>query len=127
MKLLIRENKIIGSATDAYTGPEEFITAPEGMDVSKLSEYVLKDGAVERVYTVTMRQARLALLQSGLLPTIETAIDSMTDEAQKAAIKIEWEYAMDVKSDWPWVVTITEGLGMTKTDVANLFELASSL
>ncbi|MDQ7067746.1 MAG: hypothetical protein Q9M40_07125 [Sulfurimonas sp.] len=35
---------------------------------------------------VTMRQARLALLQSGLLTTIESSIVNGTDEA----MKIEW-------------------------------------
>ena len=72
---------------------------------------------------VTMRQARLALLQSGLLATIETAITSGTDEA----MKIEWEYATEVKRDWGSLVALTTALGMTSQELDNLFQLASTL
>ena len=75
------------------------------------------------ITTVTMRQARLALLQSGLLATIETAITTGTDEA----MKIEWEYATEVKRDWSSLVTLAETLGMTSQELDNLFQLASTL
>ena len=72
---------------------------------------------------VTMRQARLALLQEGLLATIETAIVNCTDEA----MKIEWEYAAEVRRDWASLVTLTESLGMTSTELDSLFTIASTL
>ena len=72
---------------------------------------------------VTMRQARLALLQSGLLATIETAITDGTDEA----MKIEWEYATEVKRDWSSLIALTETLGMTSQELDDLFQLASTL
>lgn len=72
---------------------------------------------------VTMRQARLALLQSGLLQTVTDAIATGTDEA----IKIEWEYATDVKRDWPSLVALTTSLGITDADLDNLFTLAATL
>ena len=72
---------------------------------------------------VTMRQARLALLQSGLLTTVETAIVNGTDEA----MKIEWEYAAEVRRDWASLVTLTESLGMTSTELDSLFTIASTL
>ena len=72
---------------------------------------------------VTMRQARLALLQEGLLATIETAIVNCTDEA----MKIEWEYATEVRRDWASLVTLTESLGMTSTELDSLFTIASTL
>jgi hypothetical protein len=75
------------------------------------------------ITTVTMRQARLALLQSGLLATIETAITTGTDEA----MKIEWEYATEVKRDWGSLVALTTALGMTSQELDNLFQLASTL
>ena len=46
MKLIIQSSRVIGTATDAYTGPEEFITAPEDFDVSRMADYVAADGAV---------------------------------------------------------------------------------
>ena len=72
---------------------------------------------------VTMRQARLALLQSGLLATIETAITSGTDEA----MKIEWEYATEVKRDWGSLITLVTQLGITDLQLDDLFQLASTL
>jgi len=69
---------------------------------------------------VTMRQARLALLEVGLLATIETAIASGTDEA----LKIEWEYAMDVKRTWTSLIALATSLGMTETQLDDLFALA---
>ena len=72
---------------------------------------------------VTMRQARLALLQGGLLQTVQDAIANGTDEA----MKIEWEYATEVKRDWASLVTLTTTLGMTSQELDNLFQLASTL
>ena len=72
---------------------------------------------------VTMRQARLALLQSGILQTVQDAIANSTDEA----MKIEWEYATEVKRDWGSLVALTTALGMTSQELDNLFQLASTL
>ena len=72
---------------------------------------------------VTMRQARLALLQGGLLATIDNAIASGTDEA----MKIEWEYATEVNRNWASLITMTTSLGMTTAQLDDLFILASTL
>ena len=72
---------------------------------------------------VTMRQARLALLQSELLTAVETAIVNGTDEA----MKIEWEYATDVRRDWASLIALTGTLGMTAEQLDELFILAGSL
>ena len=72
---------------------------------------------------VTMRQARLALLQSGLLAIVESAITDGTDEA----MEIEWEYATEVKRDWSSLIALTETLGMTSQELDDLFQLASTL
>jgi hypothetical protein len=44
MILLIANNKIAGTATDAYTGPDPFIPAPEDFDILRINEYVIIDG-----------------------------------------------------------------------------------
>ena len=72
---------------------------------------------------VTMRQARLALLQSGLLTAVETAIVNGTDEA----MKIEWEYATEVRRDWASLITLTTELGLTSLQLDDLFILADTL
>jgi len=73
--------------------------------------------------SVTMRQARLALLQSGLLQTVTDAIANGTDEA----MKIEWEYATSIERDWASLIALTEALGMTSQKLDDLFLLASAL
>jgi hypothetical protein len=72
---------------------------------------------------VTMRQARLALLQNGLLATVTSAIESGTDEE----MKIEWEYAMDVRRDWESLNTMATSLDITEKQLDELFMLAGSL
>ena len=46
MKILIRNTKIIGTATDDYTEPESFITAPDGFDISRMDEYRYENGVL---------------------------------------------------------------------------------
>jgi len=59
-------------------------------------------------------------LDSGFLSTIDSAIASSTDEA----LKIEWEYAMDVKRTWTSLIALATSLGMTETQLDDLFALA---
>lgn len=36
MKIIIKDKRIIATASDEYTGPDEFMQVPEGFDVAKL-------------------------------------------------------------------------------------------
>jgi hypothetical protein len=72
---------------------------------------------------ISMRQARLTLLQANLLSTVETAIGNSTDEA----MKIEWEYATEFRRDWISLIALSEALGMTSQQMDELFLLGSSL
>lgn len=66
---------------------------------------------------ISMRQARLVLLNANLLDTVETAIANGTDET----LKIEWDYAADVRRDWESLMTMATSLGMTELELDNLF------
>ncbi|MDD5479641.1 hypothetical protein [Rhodoferax sp.] len=44
MKLIIQSNRIAGTATDAYTGPDEYADAPADFDIARLHEYVCAAG-----------------------------------------------------------------------------------
>ncbi len=70
-----------------------------------------------------MRQARLALLQAGLLATVDNTIASSTD----SALKIEWEYATEVRRDWKSLEDLINALGFTDEQVDDLFILAGTL
>lgn len=75
---------------------------------------------------VTMRQARLALLDAGLLTSVNNAVAAMTGTAGEAA-RIEWEYAMDVVRTSPLVVNLSAALGLTSEQLDSLFTVAAAL
>lgn len=75
---------------------------------------------------VTARQARLALLQEGLLSTVEAAIESL-EEPQKTQAKIEWEYATEVHRFSPMVELIGTACGLTTEQINELFVKASEI
>lgn len=76
---------------------------------------------------VTIRQAKLALLQTGLYDQVIQAIDLIEDPMQKQAFKIEWEYAQEIERHSPTLLAVTDGLGMNEEQINELFILANSL
>jgi hypothetical protein len=72
--------------------------------------------------TSTMRQARLALSQQGLLATVQSNIEALPEESQ-----IEWEYAAVVERNSPLVASLGAALGLTETQLDDLFKLAITL
>ena len=75
---------------------------------------------------VTMRQARLALFQQGLLANVQTAIDGLS-EPQKTITQISWDYAQTVKRDDDLVIQLSGALGLDNVTLDNLFTLANGL
>jgi hypothetical protein len=71
---------------------------------------------------VSARQARLALLQYGLLTTVETAIQSASD-----AVKIEWEYATEFRRDNALLNGMWTQLGFSKEDLDDVFITAGAI
>jgi hypothetical protein len=71
---------------------------------------------------VSMRQARLALLQGGLLEAVNMAV-SVGGEADR----ITWEYATEVRREDALVQNLAVGLGLSEVQLDQLFTLASSL
>ena len=76
--------------------------------------------------SVTMRQARLALLQVGELDVVNAAIAAIPGDAGAAA-RIEWEFSSTVERNREYVKQIATGLGMTDKQLDDLFVLAASL
>ena len=77
--------------------------------------------------SVTMRQARLALLGIGLLDDVGAAIAAIPDPAQRKAAEIEWEYATVIERNSSLVTSLAAGLGLTAADIDALFEAASRI
>jgi hypothetical protein len=90
------------------------------------AELSVKLEARRALMVVTMRQARLALLQQGLLASIQPAIDAL-DEPHRSGANIEWEYSQEVERNRPFVELLSQALGLTDDDLDALFELAATL
>lgn len=76
---------------------------------------------------VTMRQARRALLDAGLLDQADAAIAAIADATERRQAEIDWEYATTVERLWPWVQTLGAALGLSAEDLDALFEQAATL
>jgi hypothetical protein len=73
-----------------------------------------------------MRQARLALLEQGLLTQVNNAVATMPGELGDKA-RIEWEFSNAVRRDKPLVQVVAASLGLTSQQIDDLFALAATL
>ena len=85
------------------------------------------DFSTETVPTsVTMRQARLALLAAGKLAAVQSAIDALS-EPTKTAAQIEWEYSNEVQRHNGLVAALGPALSLTSDQIDALFIGAAKL
>lgn len=75
---------------------------------------------------VTMRQARLALLQAGLLDQVNSMLESIPGIEGQVA-RIEWEFASEVRRDSPLVSIMALSLNLAQGQMDNLFTVAATL
>lgn len=74
---------------------------------------------------VSMRQARLALLDIGKLSQIDQTIASLPSPDKEKA-EIEWQYSNEVQRYNGFVSIIGPSLGLSEADIDDLFILAGS-
>jgi hypothetical protein len=109
------------------------VRAVEGEDTEVLNPFVVQPSPSRRRWAavslttsvphiVTIRQAKLALLQSGLLDAVETVMQQADRKTQ-----IEWEYAHEFRRSWPALLQMQPLLNLTDEQIDNLFKLASTL
>lgn len=138
MKVIVRNNKIVGTCTDDYKGTDSDtpMQAPVGFTLDAMHKYTLQwDEVLEEFVlnptlvpeAVTMRQARLALLAAGLYAQVDPAIASIVNTSQRAAAQIEWEYAQIIHRNSPLVSTMGALLSLTTNDLDNLFIAAGNI
>ena len=75
---------------------------------------------------VSMRQARLALIQFGVIDQVESTIQAM-DEPDRSIARTEWEYAQFIERSSPWVQKVSDQAGLTETQLDDLFAYAETL
>ncbi len=82
--------------------------------------------APEVPQSVTMRQCRIALLGAGLLESVQSSIASMPGADGERA-RIDWEYAQEVRRDWPLIAYMAGDLGLSDEQVDGLFMTAATI
>ena len=83
---------------------------------------VVTPEAVPVPKSISMRQARLALLAAGLLDTVNAGIKAMPPAAQ-----IEWEFAGEVRRDNALIATLATALGLDVAALDHLFTQGAAL
>ena len=76
--------------------------------------------------SVSMRQCRIALLDAGLLDAVKSSIATMPGADGERA-RIDWEYAQEVRRDWPLIGYMAGDLGLTDEQVDGLFMAAAAI
>ena len=75
---------------------------------------------------ITMRQARLVLLGIGKLAAVDAAINSLP-EPHKSGAKITWEYSTEVQRKNGLVSQLGPSLGLTESQIDELFIAGAKL
>ena len=81
-----------------------------------------KRSRLEAVSTISRAQAKLALLELGLLSTVDDFVASSGNEE----LKIEWNERLEFKRNNIVLVSLAEQLNITEEDLDDMFLLAST-
>ena len=82
-----------------------------------VADYVPPEPEPEPVPTVlTIRQAKRVLLAAGLLDDVDAAVAQADRGTQ-----LDWEYATEIRRDWPTLIAMATALGMTDAQLDQLF------
>lgn len=124
--------------TYQYTSPENNVVAvidEDGISRMSMLAHLVPKGEQIIAYeppppvaptSVTMRQARRALLDAGLLNDVEVAINWLPSP-QKEAARIDWEYSQEVQRHNGFVSLLAPSLGLTEAQLDQMFIQAATL
>ena len=76
----------------------------------------------QKVYSITMRQAKRELEKRGLLTSIEATIATMPIQAI-----IDWEEANELCSNNPYFIQIANSLNYSEEAITDFFQVASTI
>ena len=122
--------KHVGSITTGYIKKYETpgFTSVDNDTPKYPKPIFLRNGAiVEQIQQVSMSQARITLIEKGLIDKIQTTLDSIPDPIERAKAKAWWEYAQVVDRNHPIVQQLVLSLGLNEEGVDALFLYASEV
>ena len=100
--------------------PSRIASEQELADV--LRPYGLFGPVLPHGFTVSMFQARAALMNAGLYETVDASMQ------QAGGVNlVAWEYATEVRRDSPMVQAMAQQLGLTDEQVDQLFRQAAAI
>jgi hypothetical protein len=106
--------------------PEEYDMVENELSYSL--PIVLRNGnIVEQIQSVSMAQARIALIGMDLIDKVDSAIDTIVDAKEKAKAKTWWEYAQTVDRHSAIVQQLITALGLSDEQVDELLSIASNI
>ena len=119
---IIENNLVINTVISESPLDENWILS----DYAKIGDsyinnvFIAPPAPPEAIPTLTMRQARLALLVNNLLSQVEAAITT-------AEHRIWWDYSTTVERNNPLVCGVLDSLGMSANEIDALFVEAARL
>lgn len=126
-ELLVAPNFVIGPGYELHAESQaEHIYPVDGWHWFADLDTAMVALASVNTQAVTMRQARLALHQTGVLANVDATIAQLP-EPQRTAAQIEWDYSNAVERNSAFVAQLGPMLGLSETDIDNLFTLAATL
>lgn len=124
IKVELGPNNVLGN----FRGPVS-INVPTVPDNKEYAEIVSKGYTIQPFtptdfvpHSVTPLQARKALRQAGLMESFSVMMNQASEEIQE-----EWQYANSIERSNYLIAQFANDLGLSETDVDNLFVLASTL
>ena len=131
MKIIIQDGRIAGTATDEYTGPDEYITAPEDFDPARMADYVVADGQItlpsQVPESVTRAQGKAALITAGLWSGVLAFVAEIPDPIERALAEVALNDAQQWHRSSPFFSTAAAALGLTGEPLDALFLAASKI
>ena len=131
MKLIIQNTRIAATATDDYTGPDEYIAAPDDFDLARMANYIYENGelvlpAPPPPTTCTPAQGLIALyaLKQITEQDLLDAIAQIPDPVQRYTATIGCQRATFWERGSASMQTMAQLLGLTETDLDELFVYA---
>ena len=96
-------------------------------DMVDLTEEEIASLPKTKIPTISLRQAREALIEKGLFDNVESILASVEDPKEKKILTNYWEYSQEFQRDHKLLGLITQALGMTDDEVDEFFLFAYSL
>lgn len=131
MKLIIQNTRIAATATDDYTGPDEFIAAPEDFDATRMGEYVYQDGVLTLEHVVPQQVARsqgkAALIGAGMWPSVLAFVAAIPDDTQRLLAEVALHDTQHWQRNSQFLSSVKTALDLDDAQLDALFVAAAQI